>query len=61
MADTRHKGIICYGTEIDRKRLAALAVAESKSSSETLVLMIRRRYADMFGDIDPDIVLNHQK
>ena len=47
---TRHKGIIAYGTEEDRKKVAILAEAYGLSVSEYIVKMIRERFAEVFGD-----------
>ncbi|CCV12918.1 hypothetical protein [Mesorhizobium sp. STM 4661] len=56
---TRHKGIIAYGTELDRQKLAALAQLSGKSGSEFLVEMIREKYSLTLGETDPlRIVLN---
>lgn len=58
---TRHKGIIAYGTETDRKKLAVLADLSGKSGSEFLVDLIRQKYEDIVGDADPDIIIAHQR
>lgn len=50
MKPTRHKGIIAYGTEEDRKKLAILAEAYGLSGSELIVKMIRDRFAEIYGD-----------
>jgi hypothetical protein len=57
---TRHKGIIAYGTEEDRKKLAVLAQLSGKSGSEYLVDLIRSRYSEVVGEVDPEVILvNH--
>lgn len=48
---TRHKGIIAYGTEEDRKRLTLLAQAFNCSNSELIIRMIREKFADIYGDV----------
>lgn len=53
---TRHKGIIAYGTEVDREKLAVLAQVSSQSGSEVIIEMIRRRYQDVFGETDPKLI-----
>lgn len=50
---TRHKGIIAYGTEEDRDKLAVLAQLSGRSGSEIIVEMIRSRYREVLGDADP--------
>lgn len=58
---TRHKGIIAYGTEEDRQKLAVLSQLSRKSGSEFIIDMIRARYDSAFGDTDPNsILLNHK-
>ncbi|WP_454287272.1 hypothetical protein [Rhizobium arsenicireducens] len=46
---TRRKGIIAYGTEEDRAKLALLADTYQMSGSELIIKMIRDRHADLFG------------
>jgi len=53
---TRHKGIIIYGTELDREKLAALAFATNKSGSEFLIDLLREKYEKVFGDADPKLI-----
>lgn len=56
---TRHKGIIAYGTERDRQKLAVLAQLSGKSGSEVIVDMIREKYSSTLGDVDPErVILN---
>lgn len=56
---TRHKGIIAYGTEEDRERLAVLSQLSGKSGSELIIEMIRAKYRDVLGT-DELIVLNRK-
>jgi len=46
---TRHKGIIAYGTEDDREKLAILSQLSGKSGSEMIIDMIRAKYQDVLG------------
>ena len=55
---TRHKGIIAYGQDIDRQKLAALAVASGRSGSEVIIAMIREKFDDTFGDTDPNVIIS---
>ncbi|MGR9167761.1 hypothetical protein [Rhizobium leguminosarum] len=52
MSKTRDKGIIAYGTEEDRKKLAELAAVYHLSGSEVIIKMIRERFADLFATIE---------
>lgn len=54
----RNKGIIAYGTQEDRDKLAVLASFAHKSNSEMLVHMIRETYQSLVGEIDPRTLLN---
>lgn len=58
---TRHKGIIAYGTEEDRQRLAVLAQLSGKSGSELIVEMIRERFHNLFGNTDPNCIIPHHR
>lgn len=49
------KGIMAYGTEEDRQKLAVLAHFAKKSSSEWLIQQVRKQYADLFGDQPPQL------
>lgn len=51
----KHHGIIAYGEADDRLRLAAIAKVENKSGSAFLIDQIRKRYAELFGDLDPKL------
>ena len=51
---TRHKGIIAYGTEEDRAKLAKLAELRQQSGSQYVIDMIRSNYAAAFGDAAPE-------
>ncbi|RWB08768.1 MAG: hypothetical protein EOQ39_18855 [Mesorhizobium sp.] len=57
---TRHKGIIAYGTEEDRLKLAVLAQLTGKSGSEVVIQMIREKYRAVLGDADPERVTMHR-
>lgn len=46
--------IVAYGTKDDRLRLAAVAKAQGRSGSSWLIELIRARYAELFGDLDPN-------
>ena len=54
---TRHKGIIAYGTEEDRAKLAALSVIHDKSASEVVITMIRSAYKELLGDSEPERIV----
>lgn len=56
----RNKGIIAYGTNEDRQKLAALAAASGRSGSEVIVDLIREHYRAAFGDTDPNLIIPHQ-
>lgn len=57
---TRHKGIIAYGTELDRQKLAVLAELSKKSGSEYVIDLIRRSYTEVMGETSPEVILkNH--
>lgn len=51
----RPKGIIAYGTDDDRLRLAAVARHKGKSGSEVIVDNIREQYSTLFGDLPPKL------
>lgn len=53
---TRHKGIIAYGTEKDRQKLAVLSHFSGQSGSEFIIQMIREKYAEVFSDVDPELI-----
>jgi len=50
---TRHKGIIAYGTDLDRQKLAVLSQLSGKSGSELIIEMIREKYAGVLGETEP--------
>lgn len=56
----RNAGIIIYGTTEDREKLAALAQVAGKSGSEFLILLLREKYAAIFGDEDPKRIITQQ-
>lgn len=45
--NVRSKGIIAYGTEEDRQKLAELSRAHKKSGSQLLLEMIRTAHAKL--------------
>lgn len=51
------KGIIAYGKQEDRDKLAALAKLSHQSSSEWIVSQIRKIYEESFGDLDPKLIV----
>lgn len=53
----RNLGIIAYGTEQDRDKLAVLANLSKQSGSEYIINMIRRNFKEAFGDAEPSRVL----
>lgn len=53
----RAKGIMAYGTEEDRLKLAALSKVLGKSGSELLIEMIRQKYAETIGVLDPKRII----
>lgn len=53
----KHKGIIAYGTEEDRQRLAVLSHLSGKSGSEIIIDMIRHQYKEVVGAIDPKRIM----
>lgn len=57
MSKTRHKGIIAYGTEEDREKLAILADTYGCSGSELIVKMIREKFQTLYGS--ERVTLNH--
>lgn len=51
------KGIIAYGTELDREKLAVLATLSGQSGSEWIVNQIREVYGNAFGDVAPKCII----
>lgn len=49
MTTNRSKGIIAYGTQADRDKLARLADLLDRSGSQVIIDLIRERFADLFG------------
>ena len=47
-------GIMAYGTQLDRDKLAVLASVENKSSSQWILERIRSEYNQVFGEVQPD-------
>lgn len=56
----RSKGIIAYGNEQDRAKVAELAELEVSSVSEWIIRRIRKEYRDLFGDKNPIDTSMHQ-
>ncbi len=54
----RKVGIIAYGDEEDRRKLEVLAVLSKTTSSSWLVDVIRASYAEIYGERNPEDVLN---
>ncbi|WP_353640750.1 hypothetical protein [Mesorhizobium sp. WSM2239] len=52
----RNKGIIAYGTEEDRAKLAVLADLTGKTASDWIVKEIRKQYAAAFGETPPECI-----
>ncbi|MBY5316740.1 hypothetical protein GR210_18180 [Rhizobium leguminosarum] len=50
MSKTRDKGIIAYGTEEDRKKLAVLADTYGVSGSELIIKIVREKFEQLFGN-----------
>ena len=46
----RKSGIMCYGTSEDREKLQKLAEKLGTTGSTLLLLFIRQKYAEVFGD-----------
>jgi hypothetical protein len=47
------KTLTAYGTEDDQLRLNLLAQKLKKSASEVLILLVRGKYLDVFGENTP--------
>lgn len=60
MSQTRHKGIIAYGTEKDREKLAVLSHLWGQSGSQLIVGWINEKYSEVFGDTDPTLTALHR-
>ncbi len=56
----RNKGIIAYGTEEDRERLAVLATLSGKTASDWIIKEIRKQYQEAFGDTPPSRIISQQ-
>lgn len=52
MSKKRNAGIIAYGTEEDRAKLAAIAEVYGVSGSVMIVKMIRDKFGDLFHNKD---------
>ena len=53
----RDKGIIAYGTEKDRAKLAVLSSLTGKTASDWIVQEVRKQYAAAFGDTPPERII----
>lgn len=53
----RSVGIIAYGEELDRQKLAVLAKYSNVSASQYIIQMIRENYEKKFRDADPDVLM----
>lgn len=58
---SRSVAIMCYGTQADRLRLAALAKLKKQSSSEFMLTIIREQYRDVYGDAPPPEIADVQR
>ena len=56
----RNKGLIAYGTEKDRAKLAALAQIKGQSASEVMIDLIRSDYEKICGNTDPNCIISQQ-
>lgn len=56
----RDKGIIAYGTEEDRAKLAVLSSLTNKTASDWIVQEIRKQYAAAFGDTPAERIMAQQ-
>ncbi|RWI74792.1 MAG: hypothetical protein E5V72_00995 [Mesorhizobium sp.] len=56
----RNKGIIAYGTEEDRAKLAVLADLTGKTASDWIIREVRKQYEAAFGDIPPERIIAQQ-
>lgn len=56
----RTKGIIAYGTELDREKLAVLSKLSGKSASDWIIKEIRKQYSAAFGDTPPERITTQQ-
>ncbi|RWN60229.1 hypothetical protein [Mesorhizobium sp.] len=56
----RNKGIIAYGTEEDRAKLAVLSGLSNKTASDWIVQEIRKQYTVAFGDTPPERIIAQQ-
>jgi hypothetical protein len=53
----RNKGIIAYGTDLDRDKLRVLAEFSGCTASDFLIRLIRSQYSEGFGDADPKCII----
>lgn len=57
----RDKGIIAYGTGLDREKLAVLAGITKLSASEWIIMKIRQDYEAAFGETPPECIIPQQR
>lgn len=56
----RNKGIIAYGTDEDRAKLAVLAGLTGRTASDWIIKEIRKQYADAFGEAPPECIITQR-
>ncbi|RUU75710.1 hypothetical protein [Mesorhizobium sp. M7A.F.Ca.MR.362.00.0.0] len=56
----RNKGIIAYGTDEDRAKLAVLSSLTGKTASDWIIQEVRKQYAAAFGDTAPERIIPQQ-
>ncbi|WP_181173124.1 MULTISPECIES: hypothetical protein [unclassified Mesorhizobium] len=56
----RNKGIIAYGTDEDRAKLAVLSSLSGKTASDWIVQEVRKQYAAAFGETPPERIIAQQ-
>ncbi|TPJ51656.1 MULTISPECIES: hypothetical protein [unclassified Mesorhizobium] len=56
----RNKGIIAYGTDEDRAKLAVLSSLTGKTASDWIIQEVRRQYAAAFADTPPERIIAQQ-
>lgn len=54
----RKVAITAYGTEKDRRKLEVLATLSKETSSSWLIKLIHSQYAEIYGETNPEDVLN---
>lgn len=56
----RNKGIIAYGTDEDRAKLAVLSSLTGKTASDWIIQEVRKQYAAAFGETPPERITAQQ-